>query len=169
MDADDGRTPGVPVRCVMPVGQLFGDDEEDTGLLRSMAVQAEGYLLSFPWCESVRQRYFGAGVGNVVAVFLFEIVSSRADVDEWLWVIVGDLPSAYLVTDICKTPSQALEGYIREMRKWAVLANKGQASDQVIPTNVPPTPYWSKELASRLEFLQDNIVSRFRDEEVKWT
>ena len=144
----------VPVRFVVLVEQLFGEGEEDTALLRSMAADAEKYLSSFHWCSSIKRRYFGAGIGKVVAVFLFQIVPGCAGADEWLWVVVGDLPPAYLVTDASQTPSQALEGYIEEMRRWCSAAAEGRASKGVIPVNVPATPEWSKELSSRLHFLE---------------
>jgi hypothetical protein len=151
----------------MPVENLFGEDPEDTRLLKSMAVDAEEYLRAFAWCQSVEERYFGAGVGGIVAIFLFGIVPDRARVDEWLWVVVGDLPSAYLVTDDCKLPSEALEGYIAEMRKWVRLAKAGRTSPAVIPVNVPATAEWAKELEGRLSFLEKNILPRFRDDEVQ--
>jgi hypothetical protein len=104
---------------------------------------------------------------RVVAIFLFGIVPARQQVDEWLWVVVGDLPSAYLVTDDCKVPSEALQGYITEMRKWVRLAKAGRTSPNVIPVNVPATPEWAKELEGRLNFLEKDILPRFRDDEVQ--
>jgi hypothetical protein len=112
------------------------------------------YLRAFAWRQSVEERYFGAGIGGIVAILLFGIVPDRARVDEWLWVVVGDLPSAYLVTDDCKLPSEALEGYIAEMRKWVRLAKAGRTSPAVIPVNVPATAEWAKELEGRLSFLK---------------
>jgi hypothetical protein len=105
---DPEHTIQLPVGFVIPLEQLFGEDEEETQLLRSMAAQAETYLSGFAWCQSIKAKYFGAGVGQVLAVFLFSIVPSRANVDEWVWVVVGDIPPAYLVIDECKSPSSAL-------------------------------------------------------------
>ena len=151
----------------MPLEKLFGEDPEDTQLLKSMAVDAETFLKSFEWCKAIEEKYFGAGIGGVVAIFLFGIVPTRSQVDEWLWVVVGDLPSAYLVTDDCKVPSEALQGYITEMRKWVRLAKDGRTSPNVIPVNVPATPEWAKELNSRLNFLEKDILPRFRDDEIQ--
>ncbi|HXX21166.1 MAG TPA: hypothetical protein VEJ46_17335 [Candidatus Acidoferrum sp.] len=156
-----------PVRCVMPMDQLFGDDAEDTQLLHAMAAYAENYLSSFKWCEAVEARYFGGGVGKIVAVFLFRIRPTRPDIDRWLWVIVGDIPPAYLVTDRAKAPSQALEAYISEMRRWVELARKSRSSPHVIPVNRPATPEEAKELAVRLDALEEMMVPRFRDEEIE--
>ena len=100
-----------------------------------------------------------------MAVFLFRIEPSRPGVDEWLWVIYGDVPPAYLVTDISKTPSQALEAYIAEMSKWVRLAKQGRASKDVIPVNVPATPENAVNLEGRLRFLQKVIVPAFKESE----
>lgn len=98
----------VPVGGVVPIDRIFGDDEQDVRLLRLMAAEAQEYIQNFSWCKSIREAYFGDGCGGVVALFFFRIEPSKPDVDEWLWVVVGDVPPAYLVIDESKTPSQAL-------------------------------------------------------------
>jgi hypothetical protein len=148
----------IPVTGVVPLEKMAGDDEGDTTLLREMAERAENFLKSFPWCLAIRESFFGAGIGKIIAVFLFRIARVRPDVDEWLWVVVGDLPPAYLVTDCCKTPSGAVEGYIEEMSKWVECARHGRAVADVIPVNVPSTPEWAEKLHSRLETLKTTIL-----------
>jgi hypothetical protein len=155
----------VPVKGVVPIDQMFGGDEEDTRLLRMMASEAQDYIQSFSWCKSVHEAYFGDGYGGIAAVFFFRIEPSNAEVDEWLWVVVGDIPSAYLVIDDCKTPSEALEGYIDEMSKWVELAKQGRSSKKVIPVNVPATPENADALGGRLKFLREIILSAFQSGE----
>jgi hypothetical protein len=155
----DGRSKtSIPVTGVVPLEQMAGDDEEDTTLLREMAERAETFLKSFSWCLAIRESFFGAGVGKIIAVFLFRISPARPDIDEWLWVVVGDLPPAYLVTECHKTPSEAIEAYIEEMSKWVEHARRGQESADVIPVNVPATPEWAENLNSRLETLRTTIL-----------
>ena len=131
-----------------------------------MASKAHRYISNFAWCRSVREVYFGDGYGGIVAVFFFHIEPSRPEVDEWLWVVVGDLPSAYLVTDNCKTPSQSLERYIDVMSEWVELAKEGRSSEDVIPVNAPATPESAKMLEGRLTVLREKIVPAFRLNEV---
>ena len=114
---------------------------------------------------SVRESYFGDGYGGVAAVFLFHIEPSRPHVDEWLWVISCDISPAYLVTDSCKTPSQALEGYVEEVSKWVQLAKQGQSSGDVIPVHIPATPENAIGVESRLRVLRETIVPAFREAE----
>ena len=91
----------------------------------------------------------------------------ESHVDEWLWVVVGDVPSAYLVIDDCKTPSQALDGYIWEMSKWVELAKQGHISDEVIPVNAPATPEYAEMLEGRLKVLRETIVPAFQSSEAQ--
>jgi len=163
MDESKSR---IPVRHVIPVDQLVGEDEVETALLLDMAKDAEKYLSSFSWCRSVVQRYFGAGIGGVVGVFLFHIQPSNRNVDEWLWVVIGAVPPAYRVTDDCNSPSDALAGYIQEMHKWVELARIGKTSADVIPVNVPATPEGADQLQKRLDFLTENILPQFREDEL---
>jgi hypothetical protein len=155
----------IPVKGVVLLDQMAGGDDEDTQLLRVMASGAENYLRCFPWCKRIREAYFGDGYGGIVAVFLFRIEASRVDVDEWLWVVFGDVPPAYLVTDSCKTPSQALEGYIEEISKWVRFAKEGRSSKEIIPVYVPPTPENAADVERRMKLLREVIVPAFREAE----
>ncbi len=143
----------IPVKGVIPLDKMFGGDDEDTKLLKMMASGAENYLRCFPWCRGIRESYYGDGYGGIVALFLFRIEASRADVDEWLWVVFGDVPPAYLVTDSCKTPSQALEGYMVEISKWVKLAKEGRSSTDVIPVYVSANSENAAEVEGRMKFL----------------
>ena len=157
----------LPVSGVIPLAEMFGGDEEDIRLLRVMASGAENFLKCFPWCNAIRESYFGDGYGGIAAVFFFRIEPAHANVDEWLWVIFGDIPPAHLVTDVCKTPSQALEGYIDEVSKWVELAKLGKSSKSVIPVYVPCTPENAEDLERRLNILRSVLVPAFREAEIE--
>jgi hypothetical protein len=161
----DKTDSSIPVKGVVSIDQMVGDNDEDTRLLLEMLSGAQSYLRCFPWCKEIREIYFGDGYGGIVAIFLFRIEPSRADVDEWLWVVFGALPPAHLVTDICKSPSQALEGYIDEVGKWVQLAKQGRSSRDVIPVYVPATPENAADVENRLKFLREVIVPAFREAE----
>jgi hypothetical protein len=149
---------GLPVSGVIPASELAGDEEEETQRLRGMEAKARKFLTGFKWCGNIREFYFGGGVGDVVAVFFARIEPWGSGVDEYLWLVVGDLPSAYLVFDDCGTPRQALLGYIGEMRKWVAVAEYGGNPINVIPVNAPATPEWADALGSRLDSLEHDIL-----------
>jgi hypothetical protein len=73
-----------------------------------MARRAAEFLIWFDSCVSIVDTYFGDGIGAIVA----EILPARADVDEWIWVVVGDLPSAYFDVENIQSPHEALDEYI---------------------------------------------------------
>src|SRR5262245_45603207 len=105
---------------------MRGESEEETALLDGMRADAERFLGSSAWCGGVDESYFGLGVGGIVAIFLFRIRPAQAGVDEWLWVVTGDLPPAYLVTDQAPNPACALKTYIGLMREWVEAARSGR-------------------------------------------
>jgi hypothetical protein len=55
-------------------------------------------------------------VGGVVSTFLFRI-DAEPNIDEWLWVVVGDLPSCYLVTD---RASDGIKASRRTVKSWRI-------------------------------------------------
>ncbi|HEV2136962.1 MAG TPA: hypothetical protein VGR47_22275 [Terracidiphilus sp.] len=154
-------TTQFPIRGVSPIDGIFDKDEEEMRLLQQMAQDAEDYLESFSWCEEIREAYFGGGYGAIVAVFLFRIIPAKPDIDEWLWVVVGDLPPAYLVTDMSKSPSEALASYIREMSRWIQHIKRGHRSMDLIPVDLNKTWENAAALEERLTIMREVIVPEF--------
>lgn len=152
---------------LVPVGNIVGDDEQDTVLLRKMAHDAERYICSFPWCGAVLKSYLGGGVGGIFAVFFFHIRPSRPDVEPWIWIIVGDIPPAYLPLSDCKSPAEVFRTYIRGMTNWVELARKGLTgtpAQGVPPVNVPATPEWAEKINQKLYGLTIAVKPSFEDE-----
>ncbi|HZU27981.1 MAG TPA: hypothetical protein VFA04_20795 [Bryobacteraceae bacterium] len=143
---------------VVPVHQMRGEDDAETKLLKDMCIEAKQYLESFHWCQSAAPRYWGGGVGKVFAIFLFEVDGRTPDIDQWLWVIVGDIPRLYLVVDQCKSPAQAFRVYMELMEAWVALARQGKTSRKLPPVGVEPTPEWADALAGRLQIIRETIA-----------
>jgi hypothetical protein len=138
---------------LVPAKSIVGDDEQDTVLLREMADEAQRYISSFSWCKEVLDSYFGGGVGGIFAVFFFHIRPSRPDVEPWIWIIIGDIPRAYLPLTDCKSPAEVFRTYIRGMSKWVELARNGQRGtpDQgVPPVDLPATPESAEKTNKKL-------------------
>jgi hypothetical protein len=149
---------------IVRADQLAGEDEEDTALLRLMLENARSYALSFSWCDSIISEYFGGGIGKIMAVFLFNISTKRSDVDPWMWIIVGDIPSAYLPLEDCESPAKVFEIYTDGMQQWANLARDsktGTAEEGIPPVNVPATPEWADQLQKRLQLLNELVKPYF--------
>lgn len=138
---------------LIPAESTVGDDEQDTILLRKMADDAKRYISSFSWCDAVLNSYFGGGAGGIFAVFFFHVRPSRPDVEPWIWIIVGDIPPAYLPLTDCKSPAEVFRTYIRGMSNWVELARKGQTGTPeqgVPPVNLPATPEWADRINQKL-------------------
>lgn len=151
----------MSIQDLLPVAEIQGDSAKDTALLRRMAEEAVSYVQSFAWCPPVKQTLFGDGVGGVVAVFmvLFSERIAGAD-DDRLWVVVGDLPSAYLVVESGETPHDALEKYCALMNDWVAAVNGDRPMTDVFPVPVEATTDNANALRNRLEFIRKEILGR---------
>lgn len=151
-----------PIRGVSPIDGIFHSNREERRLLRLMAREAEDYLQKFIWCKTIREAYFGGGYGGVVAVFLFRIIPTTPKVDEWVWVVVGDLPPACLAIDRTTSPAEALETYIWEMTRWVHFAKRGRTPEDGIPVNLPPTWKNAEQLEDKLKVLRKAVLPAFQ-------
>ncbi len=155
---------------LIPAAKMKGDDAVDTRLLRKMSEEARRYISSFSWCGSVVDSYFGGGVGGIFAVFFFHIQPSRHGISPWIWIMVGDIPPAYLPLDDCSSPAKAFRTYIRGMSQWVEFAREGKhgtVEQGVPPVNVPATAEWAERLNQRLFGLTTALQGIFQDEDEK--
>lgn len=142
------------------VPDVRGDSDEDTALLLKMAETARRYIQSFDWCPPIEAMYLGDGVGGIVAVFLVRFASKIAGTDDQLWVVVGDLPSAYMVVEIGEAPSDALKKYCELMEDWATAVQHGRSLRTVFPVSAPETVENAFLLQQRVRFLREEIVGK---------
>jgi hypothetical protein len=149
---------------VVPTSTMRGDDDEDSGLLHEMLLEAMRYLNKQKWCAKIDESYFGIGIGGVVAVFLFRITPSRNGIDDFIWVVVGDLPPLYITVDNAPNPACALDGYLGAMGEWAEAAISGKSISALPPVYAEPTPENGRKLKKRLEFVDKEVLSRFRSD-----
>lgn len=128
-----------------------------------MATEAREFMCEQEWCKHVDRQYLAFGVGGVIGVFLFQITPRCEDVESCLWVIVGDLPPAFIVVEDNPTAADALDAYCLEMRAWVEAVEGGEAVDGLIPVNAPPTIENAQQLNGRLQFLRSKIIPLSKD------
>lgn len=133
--------------------------EEDEALYK----EATEYILFYDWCISIKESFIGIIHPPIVAVFLFEIDTNRTDVDNFVWVIVGDLPPAYITIDDCQNPALALNRYIGAMEDWVEAAEGGKSVLNLIPVNVPASKSNANALKTRLKFLDERVLVLYKD------
>ena len=148
---------------VIPWSKFLELDFEDLDAAQDYYERARDYLEYYDWCLEITESYAGMIYPGIVGVFLFKIVPDER-ADDWYWVVVGDLPPAYLVVDICPNPAAALDGYIGEMQLWVEAAAVGKPVDELIPVNAPPTKEYAEMLGSRLDFLIERILSEYEED-----
>ncbi|SRR5260221_9048116 len=152
------------LNTVAPWEEFIAAKPEDWQEMVALHDRARRYLEFYRWCGKIKREYVGIIRGRIIGVFLFEIEPKRPDIDSWIWVIVGDLPSAYITVDECPTAAAALDGYIGAMEEWVAAAESGCSVADLIPVNVPATPEWADRLKRRLQFIDREILSDYRDQ-----
>ena len=156
------RSARIDFSRVKDWASYVGEAGADADAARSMHEEATGFLAFHDWCSAIAESFVGLLYSGIVAVFLFRIIPSRDGVDEWLWVVVGDLPPAYLTVEDCPSPAAALDGYIGAMQEWVAAALAGASVAGLIPVNALATRENGESLQARLRFLDDKILSRHR-------
>lgn len=137
---------------LVPIELMFGEDIEETQQLVALFEEAELYLASFGWCAGVRKAYFGLGVSDFIGIFLFELTPNEGLRDRYLWVVSGDVPPAYLVTDDCPNSVHALQRYIQKMNDYCA---KASAAGRVDAGQL-------RELMRRIALLDSEVLSHYK-------
>jgi hypothetical protein len=102
--------------------------------------------------------YLAYGVGGVVAVFLLKFKNCNINGDSVLWVIVSDIPSAYLVVDDAPDPKVALKIYCELMSDWAKAVLSGQCLNNEFPVGAAATKENAEHLLSRIGLIEKDII-----------
>ncbi len=96
-------------------------EDEDHESFDDFSERAVRYIESFSWCDEVVDVKAGLCFPTILGVFLVEIKTSRPEVVELIWTVVGDLPPAYVASPDPKgSPNAAcaLDGYLGAMMDW---------------------------------------------------
>jgi hypothetical protein len=141
-----------------------GSKDNDAPEIAKLHEEARDFLMYFQWCAEILEDYVGFIYPGIVGVFLFKILPAREDVDAWVWIIVGDLPPAYITCEQSPNPAAALDSYIGAMLEWVNAVDHGESVDGLIPVNVPATREHAERLRVRLKFLDDDILSGYSED-----
>ncbi len=151
-------TGSVPdISSTVTIDQFLRTAGDDSGAAKNLYDRAVAYLSGHKWVSDVLYGYVGFLAPEVIGVFLLEIVPAEADVDRWLWVVVGDLPPAYVCSDN-RTPFEALSAYLSEMQAWVDASVAGGSTEDLIPVNVAPNPENAGQLQTRLDFIRREFL-----------
>jgi hypothetical protein len=123
-----------------------------------LVAKANCFLDGFDWAKGRKNLWVANCIPGIIGIFLVELNPQGQDIDQYTWVVVGDLPPAYLSSIYAKSPWDALDGYLGEMKAWADAVENGRPTDSLIPVDGAPTLANARALKSRLEFLSREIL-----------
>lgn len=158
-EQEEGMT-GIEVSALTLADHVLGEDAEETSAFREMLLEAKEYVSSQRWCHAILASYFGVGVGGLCAAWLFRLEVDEG-VDDWLWVVNGDLPSVYLVCDKVERPVDALRLYCDIMESWIKAVRSGADVTNEFPVDAPATEEITRMLQKRVEILRKEIIPNF--------
>lgn len=151
--------PFVDASGFLTLPDLTGEDEEEAELLTRLAAEAEGYVRSFEWCPPIERTYLAFGVGGIIGLFLFRFTRPIANgEDQELWVVVGDMPPAYFVTESAPNAPEALAAYCELMEDWAQAILSGGDVSECYPIAAAPTEEHARMLLSRLDTIRRDFI-----------
>jgi len=125
--------------------------------------EAVTYLMGFAWCNKVINSYVYLNLGSALCVFLFKIENNASIDDNYLWVIVGDIPPMYLDIYGPKTTKEVLEDYIHLAQDWINHVKEGKSIKSCYPFKAEPTMEMAALLEKRTSFMKNTLISNIKD------
>jgi len=122
--------------------------------------EAQNYLENFEWCKSVKKSWYDKdfSIYDKIGIFLFEIEPLNDTIDDFVWIIVGDLPSVYLDKSV-KTGKESLEIYCDLMQDWADNVKSGKSLMESYPIPTDPTIENAELLITRISFIRRKLLT----------
>ena len=121
--------------------------------------KARKYLLSFNWCKKILNGWLVDEFAYMLCIFCFKIEPTElSNADDKLWIIDGDLPSAYLDMESYTNAYDALRFYCLLMEEWIDHVNKGESVDECYPIYVPPTKEYANMLQTRINIVKEDFL-----------
>jgi hypothetical protein len=129
--------------------------------------EATKYLKSFVWCKKIKDCFLYTNIGRAFCIFLFEIENTQSSEDNFLWVIVGDIPSMYLDTQGPKTTKEVIELYIGLAEDWIENVRKYKAVDNCYPFDAEPTIEMAELLQRKISFMGGTLLDNVENIAIK--
>lgn len=121
--------------------------------------EAHDFLESFSWCTAVKKVWYDKdfGIYEKLGIFLFEIEPVDDTVDDFIWVVMGDLPTVYLDKSIT-SGKDALERYCELMEEWADHVINNTSLEECYPVDAEPTVENAGLLNTRIAFIRKELL-----------
>ena len=140
----------------------INSDTEFYSELEGQYRKAETYLKGFRWCKEIKGCSLYSNLGKVFCIFLFEIDNTASSVDNFLWIIVGDIPSMYLDTGI-KSTKEVIDNYVGLAEDWINNIKEGKDVNDCYPFNAEPTLELAELLEKKVSFMKNELIENLDD------
>ena len=137
---------------VVPIALMLGADPEDTFALKRTYSKARSILSDLPFVERIEEAWFGGGLGEIVAVFLFRFQFENDS--HYGWLVCGDIPWLFAPTIDSRSSKAILELYLDRVREW----NRNGGTEPEYCFIGTYHPDLTDELERRLQFIEDQIL-----------
>jgi len=141
------------------INDILRSDIEHKDEVIEQSQRAIEYLTSFKWCKKILNGWVAKDFGYILGIFLFEIEPQKnSNADNKIWIIIGDIPPAYLDFEGYPTANDALNFYCFLMEEWIEHVNKRISIKDCYPVNAPPTKKYAKMLQYKINIIKEDIL-----------
>jgi len=106
----------------------------------------------------VKESTLYLNLGSTLCIFLMEIDNAASDEDNFLWIMVGDIPSMHLDVYGTKTTIEVLDRYNALARDWIFNVQHGLSVDDCYPFDTESTIEMADMLKKRVDFIEKTII-----------
>lgn len=126
--------------------------------------RVEAFMIENQFCQKIRKGWLAFGVPGILGIFYLELIPAQTFIKDELWVIVGDIPPAFIYTDECPNAFAALQKYLNELALWIDAVRKDESVEGLLPVDAPPIPKFADMLAQRVTFIGNEIMRDYQQE-----
>lgn len=129
---------------------------EEFRKILELSEEGKAYLEEFSWCKRVVKCWYDFGLYDKLGVFLYNIEPANKDIDDYIWIIIGDLPTVYLDKSV-QNGHDALKVYCDLMSEWIDNVKNGKSLEDCYPIPVDPSFKNAELLQSRINFIRKEL------------
>jgi len=101
----------------------------------------------------------------MLCIFYFEIDPiTESNADNFVWIIVGDIPPAYIDIESAHNELEALELYVYLMEEWIENVKREKSVEDCFPINVEPSKKYANMLYNRIKILKSDFIVELSSE-----
>jgi len=158
----------IDTQRMTPCEKLRESGIDDPETIVKLCGEAIRFVTCRPWCVALFKIYFDRGT-DFVSVFVCEIEVRKVG-PQSIWVIVGDVPPAILMSDI-ENGAEALYTYCYRLSEWVKKARRREDLRSEMPvlakeTYKPLRPggHVFAMIEERVRFIEEELLVQWRDE-----